>query len=288
MKAKINGTEIFFDVEGKQFVPDGKKMREKPVCFLAHGGPGCDHTVYVPGVSELSDSMQLVYIDNRGSGRSGYPNPSTYTLDNNIEDIEALRKYLGLDKIVLLGQSYGGMIAQGYAVKYQEHLSALILVTTAPSYRYIKEAEAELKKRGTQEQIEMGKYLFEGSFKSNDQFRQFFKLFGNLYSVNNYDEDASNEAFDREILSYQALNLGMSDFMTKFDYLEQLSDIKVPTLIIGARQDWITPVENTYRIAEKIPHGRVVILEHSSHSVFVDEPEKSLGAIRDFINQALC
>ena len=98
MKAKINGTEIFFDVEGLQYVPDGPVMKERPVCFLIHGGPGIDHATYIPDASRYSNFMQLVYIDNRGSGRSGRPDISTCTLEQNIDDLEALRQYLGLEK----------------------------------------------------------------------------------------------------------------------------------------------------------------------------------------------
>ena len=70
MKAKIRGTEIYFDVEGAGLVADGNTLREKPVAFAIHGGPGSDHTGLRTGFSPLSDRMQIVYFDHRGSGRS--------------------------------------------------------------------------------------------------------------------------------------------------------------------------------------------------------------------------
>ena len=96
MYAQINGTRIFFDVEGMGWVPDGPTLRKKPTCFVLHGGPGGDHTGYKPALSPLSEIMQLVYIDNRGSGRSAVGPSESYSLENNVEDVEALREYLGL------------------------------------------------------------------------------------------------------------------------------------------------------------------------------------------------
>jgi pimeloyl-ACP methyl ester carboxylesterase len=78
----------------------------------------------------------------------------TYTLDNHVEDIEALRQYLGLDKIVLLGVSYGGMVALTYATRYDHNLSHLILIVTAPSHLFIKRAQEILAERGAPEQTE--------------------------------------------------------------------------------------------------------------------------------------
>lgn len=283
MNAKINGTTIFFDVEGKQFVADGPVMRKKPVCFLAHGGPGCDHTQYLPALTQLADVMQLVYFDHRGSGRSGYPDPATYTLEQNVKDIEALRQYLGLEKIVLLGQSYGGMVAQKYAIEYGQNLEALILITTAPSWHYIEKAREELKKKGTPAQQQMGEYLFTGSFTDNQQFLHFFKLFGNLYSVSSYNEVRANEAYERMIVSAEALNRGMVDGYKRFDFREELGSITAPTLLLGAQEDWITPIEQTHIIAQKMPKVEMKILENSSHNVWGDAPEATYTAIRNFL-----
>ena len=70
MFAEVNGVKLFFDIEGKEYVPDGPVMRRRPVCFVLHGGPGGDHTHFLPCVSELTDTMQLIYVDHRGCGRS--------------------------------------------------------------------------------------------------------------------------------------------------------------------------------------------------------------------------
>jgi len=137
MKAKIRGTEIYFDVEGAGLVADGNTLREKPVAFAIHGGPGSDHTGLRTGFSPLSDRMQIVYFDHRGSGRSARGDKSKYTLDENVEDMEALRRYLGLGAIISMGTSYGGMVAMAHAIRYPEAVSRLVLIVTAAHSGFI-------------------------------------------------------------------------------------------------------------------------------------------------------
>ncbi len=152
MRAKVRDTEIYFDVEGMGLVPDGPRMVEKPVAFVIHGGPGGDHTNYKPLLSPLADKLQLVYFDHRGQGRSARGPRETYTLENNVEDMEALRQHLGLGKIVVLGASYGGMVALTYATRYPENVSHLIAVVTSSTHQFLDRAKQILAERGTEEQ----------------------------------------------------------------------------------------------------------------------------------------
>jgi proline iminopeptidase len=284
MFAAINGTRIFFDVDGKQFVPDGDRMREKPVCFVLHGGPGSDHSGYVPAIDPLTAYMQLVYIDYRGNGRSAYPDEATYTIKQNAEDIEALRLYLGLEKIVLLGQSYGGIVSQAYAVAHPENLHGLILITTAPSRHFFERAQEALYRSGSAEQIEMaGKYLWSGKFPDNETCREYYRLFMNMYARREVSSREFEENLAREIVSYKALNRAFGGDLKTFDLTPELHKISCPTLLIGGRYDWVTPIECTHEIERLIPHCRTVILEESGHSVFHDQYEESLKAIVDFI-----
>ncbi|MGE3920441.1 MAG: alpha/beta fold hydrolase, partial [Gammaproteobacteria bacterium] len=169
MKASIRGTEIYFDIAGMQFAPTKNGFEERPVLFLLHGGPGGSHLRFKLTSLELQDVAQLVFIDHRGCGLSKRTKTSEYTLENNIEDIESLRRHLGLKKISVLGTSYGGMVAQGYAIRYQQNLDKLILCVTAPSYHFLEEAKANLSLRGTPEQIKIAKPLWNGEFKNSQQ-----------------------------------------------------------------------------------------------------------------------
>jgi len=140
MRARIRDTEIFFDIEGAGLVPDGPRMRERPAAFVIHGGPGSDHSGFKPALSPLAERMQLVYFDHRGQGRSARGDPATYTLDENVEDMEALRLHLGLGPIVSIGTSYGGMVAMAHAARHPGSVSHLILVATAAHGGFIARA----------------------------------------------------------------------------------------------------------------------------------------------------
>ena len=99
MRAKVRGTELYFDVDGMGLRPEASQMVERPVLFLLHGGPGGDHSGFKTQLAALRDVAQLVFIDHRGSGRSAPADHGTYTLDNNIDDVDALREHLGLARI---------------------------------------------------------------------------------------------------------------------------------------------------------------------------------------------
>ncbi|HTL90471.1 MAG TPA: alpha/beta fold hydrolase, partial [Leptolyngbya sp.] len=210
MFATIRGTKIYFDIEGAGLVPDGDQMREKPIAFLIHGGPGADHTSYKPTFSALSDKMQLVYFDHRGQGRSARGDKSTYTLDQNVEDMEALRQHLGLDKIIAIGGSYGGMVALTYAIRYPQNLSHLIAIATVPDSRFLKRAQEILNDRGTPEQIEIAQYLWNGNFETEEQLSDYFRIMQPLYSVTQSSTQATRS---RTILSIDAINQAFGGFL---------------------------------------------------------------------------
>ncbi|MFJ9500362.1 alpha/beta fold hydrolase [Brevibacillus centrosporus] len=293
MYANINGTRIFFDVEGMGWVPDGPVLRQKPVCFVLHGGPGGDHTGYKPGLTPLAEKMQLIYIDNRGSGRSAKGPQESYSLENNVEDIEALRKHLGLDKIILHGHSYGGMVAQTYALRYPDNVAGLLLLTTSPSYEFLHKAQKIVEQKGTEEMKAIAQVLWEGAFSSQEQLSKFYELMAPMYSVTHNADPSEEErkaAMDARARSnrcFEALNEGFGGFLKTFDLRDKLSTIHVPTLVMGARHDWITPVEDSEEIASLIPESELVIFENSSHSVIKDEHAHYVATVLDFVQRRI-
>jgi pimeloyl-ACP methyl ester carboxylesterase len=119
----------------------------KPL-VLAHGGPGASHDYFLPYLAPLARHYQLVFIDERGSGRSpALENVSAYTVESMVEDVEAVRQALNLGQISLLGHSYGGVLAQAYALKYQKNLSHLILASTFSSTAAINEVFVHMKEK---------------------------------------------------------------------------------------------------------------------------------------------
>lgn len=283
MYANINNTQFFYDVEGVGVEIKDHRLVEKDPCFILHGGPGSNHLSFKNNLTPLTEYFQLIYIDNRGSGFSATCDQKNYTIDQNVEDIEELRKRLGFKKISLFGHSYGGMVAMKYAVTYPENTKSLILVTTSPHHSFIEDAKKELANRGTDEQIAIAKYLWDGSFANEEQHITFQKLLAPLYSLN-YDEKNANKPRIGNF-SYEALNMGFGGFLKKYDVTKEIQSLDVPTLVVGANHDWITPVRHSYWIHELIPTSELLILENSSHSVFSDAKEEVIKTILSFIKR---
>ena len=282
MKARIRGTEIWFDIDGAGLVPDGPRMVERPVMFALHGGPGGDHTYYKPALDPLTDRFQIVYVDHRGQGRSARGPRETYTLENNVDDLEALRDYLGLDKIVVFGTSYGGMVALAYAARYPDRVSHLIASVTSAYTDAFARAKQFVLDHGTDEQKRVAATLWAGNFQTEAELIEYFDIMDPLYAKS-WQPDASKDGLLRGIYSIDAINEAFSGFLRTFDIRDELANIIAPTLVIGGRHDWICPVEMSEEIASLIPNADLRIFEKSSHEVLHDEQEVLFDLIRGFV-----
>jgi proline iminopeptidase len=130
MYAAVNGTRIFFDVDGPGVVwRDGTDGVERPPMLMLPGGPAASHMHYKSPQHRfdlLKDAFQLIYVDWRGASRSDPAPSETLTLDNAVEDVEALRRQLGVETWTVLGASAGGAWALAYAARYPERVQRLI------------------------------------------------------------------------------------------------------------------------------------------------------------------
>jgi len=285
MRARIRDTEIYFDIDGMSLVPDGSRMRERPTAFLIHGGPGADHTGLKGRYGKLSERMQLVYFDHRGQGRSARGDQKKYNLDENVEDMEALRRYLGLGPIVSIGTSYGGTVAMAHAARYPDSVSHLFLVVTVAHSGYAARARELAVKYGTPEQVEQCDALFAGRVDTVEKMRHYFDVMSSLYSRKD-DPGLSKLGMERAILSPEALNQahGPDGFMRgSFDLRPELAKITAPTLILAGRYDWICAPEFSEEMHRLIPGSELRIFEESSHSIGGDEPQNFYDAVTGFL-----
>jgi proline iminopeptidase len=228
--------------------------------------------------------MQLVYFDHRGQGRSAAADPASYTLDENVEDMEALRQHLGLGPIVSIGTSYGGMVAMAHAARYPASVSHLVLIVTASHGGFIPRAQAIVRERGTPEQQAVCEKVWAGAFRSAEEMREFYAVMGPMYA-RSYDAAAAEAGRGRGILSPEPLNraFGPDGFLRRFDLRPELARITASTLVMAGRHDWICPPEFSEEIARLIPGSDLRIFERSSHSIRSDEPEAMVDAILGFV-----
>jgi len=258
-------------------------MFERPTALLSHGGPGGDHTLYKAHFGELTRKMQLVYFDYRGNGRSARGSPDQYTLEQNVEDLEALRQYLGLERFVSIGASYGGCVAMAHAARYPNSISHLVLIATAANPSFPARAKQIVLERGTADQIGALDDLYESRLDTAEKVKRYFEVMASLYS-RKYDPRVSAN-YALVTFSPEPLNraFGVNGFLKELDLRPSLRHITAPTLVIAGRHDFICAPEFSEEIHRLIPHSDMRIFEESAHSIGADEPQKLVDVIAGFL-----
>jgi proline iminopeptidase len=270
---------------------------------IVHGGPGASHDYFLPYLLPLMRTNKLIFIDERGSGRSEKLEDATqYTVENMVEDVESVRQALNLGKISLLGHSYGGVLAQAYALKYQSNLSHLILGSTFHSTQGLNKALAQMKQAmPSDERQKLQQFEDAGLFgkgKPWDQHRypdEYAKLawgdgyFPYLYQRRpdpNYDPAGGNTTTSWDL--YREMWGSHGEFvidgnLKSVEYGDRLPTIKVPTLIICGDHDESDP-SLSKEMQEKIAGSKLVILPESGHMTFVDQPNLFIKSVDDFVH----
>jgi len=270
--------------------------------LILHGGPGASHDYFLPYLLPLARKNRLVFIDERGSGRSEkIENSSAYTVENMVEDVEAVRIELNLGRISLLGHSCGGVLAQAYALKYQENLSHLILCSTFHSTKKMNEVLKNIKikmapelRRRIDKMEKDGLYGHGLDYEKSRYSSEYMKAawgegyFPYLYQNHpdaNYDPVANgNMAWDvyREMWGSNGEYI-IDGNLTSAEYADRISAIKVPTLITVGDNDECDP-SLSREMNQKITGSKLVILPKSGHMTFVDQPTLFISAVDDFLH----
>jgi pimeloyl-ACP methyl ester carboxylesterase len=288
MHVSVNGVRLFFDVEGAKFVPDGPVMREKPVLLMLHGGPGADHSIYRPAYSALADIAQIVYLDHRGNGRSEDGPKERWNLAQWGDDVRAFCDALGIANPIVLGASFGGMVALAYATRHLDHPSKLILISTEARGGSYPDRRVELFERfGGPEVGALARRRFlefrgHADQASRDAWRQ---LAMPLYFRTPRDPDMARRAVNRpEVSQWFTRPGGESD---NFNMFPDLHRIQCPTLVMGGDDDPMLPIESQADIAEALPAHLVQFerFANCGHAVVPDAPERAMALLRDFIQR---
>ena len=289
MYAKVNGVKLFFDVEGLQFVPDGPVMREKPVCFVLHGGPGLDHTHYLPSLSRLAETMQLVYIDDRSCGRSERVDFKTSSIKQNVDDIEALREHLGLDKIFILGHSYGGFKVQRYIIDYPEHLYGAIIACSSPNADDVEggRVAAHILEYGTEEQYRV--WTTKAVQRGEITFQEYMNIMGPLYhGKGRFNLEEALNINTRGIKTDEVIQYQMSGELAsndQFNMLPGLANVDLPCMILCGESDFITDVDANRDIHNAIKNSEFHVIKGASHEIFDDYPEIAFPLVEEFVKK---
>jgi proline iminopeptidase len=220
-----------------------------------------------------------------GHGRSTRPQRfDEISIDTWTDEADQLRTYLGHQRIIMLGHSYGGFIAQEYALRHGDHLDGLILCDTAPVVDFIEVAMANAQKRGTPEQFQTLLAGLSAPVADDASFQHIWTTILPLY-FNRFDIEVAARMDEATLYSAGAYNQGMGKLLPGFNVLSRLSEITVPTLVLTGRHDWIMPPEQGgERLYAGLPNSKLVIFEESGHFPFIEERDKFLTTVREWVN----
>jgi proline-specific peptidase len=286
MHVEVNGVRLFFDVEGAKLVPDGGAMRERPTLLLLHGGPGFDHTIYKPAYSRLAEVAQVIYLDHRGNGRSDAGPKESWTLAQWGDDVRAFCDALGIAKPIVLGVSFGGMVAMAYATRHPDHPAKLVLVSTeAKGDSYLEKRVETFARLGGPE---IGALAHRRFFVNKGQPDAAAVAEWRQRAMPFYTRKPRDEGMGRAIVRQDVLQ-----WFTRpgdgeghrFDMMAGLSRVTCPTLVVGGEDDPMTPIEAQADIASALPRqlARFERFPDCGHGIVADAPEQYIALIGDFV-----
>ncbi|USQ12738.1 alpha/beta hydrolase [Legionella lytica] len=259
-------------------------LNTMPYVFMLPGGPGANHSHY-KDYECLHSSANVVFFDPRGCGLSEKGEPSSYSMDNYIQDVDVIRRHLNLEKITLLGKSYGAMCALGYTLTYPEHVSSLVLAAGSPSFKNIESARLNIEKRGSLAQQQVCEQLWAGNFKSDKEVDNFFDVMGTMYSWRKRHNLPVNRPAADYNFAREPLNQGFGGFLRTFNYEERLHEVACNTLILVGEEDWVTDKKHSELMASKIPNNQFIVFPNADHSMESDVPHEFFSSIETFLKK---
>src|SRR6266511_2508913 len=257
---------------------------------LMHGGPGLDHTSLLP-LRPLSDQFALIFYDHRCNGRSEGAPVSSMTFENLTADAEALRERLGFDKWAVLGHSFGGNVALEYALRYPSSLSRLILMDTGGDQWWVNQNAPEvLAKRGySPSTVQAARRFYNGQVTPGEYLPTVMK-FMSVYFYRNFLLEMAHEVFSsgpRPKMRPEATIFGYSQLLQGWTVMDRLGEIKVPTMVLEGRHDFLFSPEHQAILADRIPNAQLEIIERAGNNPQMERPAAVIQIIKRFLAQRL-
>ena len=272
----INGTRLFVHREGAG----------EPAIVI-HGGPVLDHGYLQPYLAPLGDELELVFYDQRLSGRSdGVVDSASVRLDSFVDDIEALREALGLERVHLIAHSWGGLLAMKYATAHSGRLRSLVLLDPmAPTAALWRDEQRELAASLVpQDTAGAGALRATDAFAAGEPAAMEALLrhsFRSQFRDRSRAEELAFHIGEDYLRRIRQFGLIIGD-LTTFDLMEALRDVDVPTLILYGEDEPGASIGGD-AIAEAIPGAQRVTIPATGHFPFLEQPEAFLDAVRAFL-----
>jgi len=267
-----NGVKMVYNVEG----------RGDETIIVAPGGPGLPQEYVHPMLSNLSHYANLVYFDRRADILSSRSTHEVVSPSEIAEDIDALRQALGLNRITLLGHSFGGAVALTYALRYPEHVKRLLLLNTSAVIENPADTEERIMKLLTPQEL-TALNSSEPGMSPCDRVKQRYRVLYPHY----FHQKPNSQWLEAGVYSiyFDALakKLVLASRAGGFDIRASLARIDAPVLVMGGRHDVVTPVSMVREMADSLPKSKMVVMEHSGHFPFVEENYMFTEWVRQFM-----
>ena len=272
------GVRLFVDIEGPALVPDGPALREKPALLLLHGGPGFDHSGFRPFFGRLADIAQVVYYDHRGHGRSDDRPADEWTLDTFADDVVRLCDALGIARPIVLGQSFGGYVAQRYIERHPGHPSKVILSSTSPHMALERKVAMFAALGGATAGESCRRFFTEPGAATWDDYGVHCR---HLYNTTPQDPDTGARTRHR----LDILFASVAGEQRTMDLLPGLANARCPVLVMAGSADPVCPVADARDIAAALPPQWMQWREfaEAGHGVWRDDAAAAFAELRRFI-----
>ena len=283
--AEVNGVKIWYVIKGSG----------DPIVLIP-GGPGNSHIYFTPWFDELAKNHKVIYFDAFGRGMSDRAKDSSeYTFKRDVDDLEGLRKALGFDKWSVLGHSYGGIVAQAYALEYPNSVKKLILSNTFYSGEMWQEndnnSNNEIKNQYPEVWDKLEKLRNEGFNSSTPEHQAAYSVPAGLlyfYDASNAAKIKNDTGFNSQV--YYTLVGYDGDFIiggdiAKLDFRTKLKNLAMPILIIEGRFDRVAVPKFSVKYQEYVPQAKFVMFEKSGHNPYVEEKDKYFELLNEFMQK---
>jgi proline iminopeptidase len=262
--------------------------RDAPRLLVLHGGPGADHCYMLPQMLHLGERYDLLFYDQRGGGRSKTENQAPVTWRTHVEDLAAVATELSLDPLLIVGYSWGAMLALLYVIEQRRnpHLPGpdrLGLINPAPLTReYRSVFEEEFNRRQQSPEIQkMREELAASGLREKDPagYRQrAFEL-----GVAGYFSDPRKASDLTPFRVVARVQQSVWESLGDFDLIRDLAGVKIPSIIIHGRDDPI-PLASSMEAARALGTN-LVVLDECGHVPYVEQPESLFAALDPFLDE---
>ena len=266
------GPSLFVEQVGDDGIP----------LIVLHGGPGLDHTMFRPYLDPLGDEFRLLYVDERGQGRSDRVDPATLSVDVFARDVDRLAQALGLDRFALLGHSFGAIIATHHAIELGTAAAYVISGGADSTGALEADVDKALAALGDDGADIVRSWEMEKTVQTDEEAAELLRMQLPFHFAGDpppgYLEDTVHSA---DVLRHFA-NAGYGGF----DYTPDLGRVARPTLVVVGSEDQTTTPRANRVLHEGIPGSELVEIDGAGHMSFVERTDDYLTAVRGFLRRA--